>query len=495
MDQRIEAQDAATAWHDLLDGLADPALCCAPLAAAPPIVLAANPAAASLFGGAPSTLQGGTINAVLGDEAWAALRPVLGAGRPARVAVALRAADGSARSAMLRALPVQDTPGPPHWILLFAGAAAADPRVAWQAPESLRAILDTLPVPIFLKDVAFNVVMMNTACEEAMGFPFEAIRGTDGSQFFPPDMMAQFLAVDRQVLFEGLTVDVEERSLNARLGQETIRRTIKRPLHDDAGRPRLLIGCSIDVTERRRAEEKLRDALHALSQHNRDLRDFAHVASHDLQEPLRKIRSSIDQVLAVAVGSLDTGAADRLRRANAAAARMQQLIDALSSWAQLATGERNWQRVDLSAVAAAVADDLEALRERLDGRLRIGPLPSVRGDAVQLRQALQNLFANALKYHAPDRPPQVAVDAVAVRLDDGREAWDIAVADNGIGFDPAQAERIFAPLVRLHGRDAYEGSGLGLAIVRRVVERHGVSVRAEGWPGQGARIVMRLPAG
>ena len=246
-----------------------------------------------------------------------------------------------------------------------------------------------------------------------------------------------------------------------------------------------------DITERRAAEAALRLTLADLDARNRELQDFAFIASHDLQEPLRKIRAFSDRLQRRFAGELSTEAADYLARSHQAAERMQGLIDDLLAYSRVARG-KPFRRVDLNKALAAVLEDLEERLESSGGQVEAGPLPSLEADPTQVRQLLQNLVANALKFRAPERPPQVRISAAPVRLGEA-PGWELRIEDNGIGFDPRHAEKIFAPFQRLHGRDRYEGTGIGLAIVRRIVERHRGSIRAEGRPGEGACIVIQLP--
>ncbi len=248
-----------------------------------------------------------------------------------------------------------------------------------------------------------------------------------------------------------------------------------------------------DVTERRKAEEVLRQTMTDLDARNRELQDFAFIASHDLQEPLRKIRAFSDRLLQRHAAQLADEARDYLGRTSQAAARMQTLIDDLLAYSRVSARGKPFARVDLGAVLAAVTEDLEARLESSGGRIEAGPLPTIEADPTQMRQLLQNLLANALKFRDPARAPRVRVEAAPVRVE-GQDDWELRIEDNGIGFEPRHAEKVFAPFQRLHGRQDYEGTGIGLAIVRRIVERHRGSVRAEGRPGEGASFVVVLPA-
>jgi signal transduction histidine kinase len=179
----------------------------------------------------------------------------------------------------------------------------------------------------------------------------------------------------------------------------------------------------------------------------------------------------------------------------AAAGRMQALIHDLLAFARVATQARPPVRVGLERAAREALADLSALVAETEGSVEIGPLPDARADPVQVRRVFQNLVGNALKFHRPGVPPRVRVEGRVVEgARPGEAMAEVAVADEGIGFEPRHAERIFSPFQRLHGRGEYEGTGMGLAICRRIVERHGGTISARGSPGAGSRFVFTLPA-
>jgi light-regulated signal transduction histidine kinase (bacteriophytochrome) len=172
-----------------------------------------------------------------------------------------------------------------------------------------------------------------------------------------------------------------------------------------------------------------------------------------------------------------------------AAARMQALIDDLLAYSRVSSRQEEVQRVSLTKVMDDVVVDLEQRIADTQGAVTvIGSLPPVDADPMQLHQLLQNLIGNALKYRRPDVPPEARVSCV-----ESRAGWTIQVSDNGIGFSQDQADRIFAPFQRLHGRGEYDGTGIGLAICRRIVERHHGTIVAHGAPGEGARFIVTLP--
>ena len=257
----------------------------------------------------------------------------------------------------------------------------------------------------------------------------------------------------------------------------------------------------VEVAERQRAEAELTDTVAQLERSNRELQDFAYVASHDLQEPLRKIQAFGDRLKAQYAEPLGTRGRDYLERMQQAAARMQTLITDLLAFSRVTTQARPFGPVDLARIAQEVIDDLEVRLEQVGGRVAVAALPTIDADPLQMRQLLQNLLGNALKFHRPEAPPVVTIasDSLPTPAADGAEPtapprWcQLVVADNGIGFEEKYLDRIFAPFQRLHGRSEYEGTGIGLAVCRKIAERHGGRITAHSAPGQGATFVVTLP--
>ncbi|HXF62945.1 MAG TPA: ATP-binding protein, partial [Caldilineaceae bacterium] len=302
---------------------------------------------------------------------------------------------------------------------------------------------------------------------------------------------------------------------------------------NSAGQAVRLWGTGQDVTERHRTEEQLRAIATRLEASNRELQDFAYIASHDLQEPLRKIIAFSDR-LSLKFGSvLDETGHDYLQRVQHAARRMQVLIEDLLTLSRVTTRGQPFVEVDLNEVVNDVALDLETRLEESDGHLEIGPLPVIEADPLQMRQLFQNLIGNALKFHRAGVAPRVRIytlsngdsangdsAAEAGEPDGGVDASDraaiehgslepasleqaadhytdrytIVVEDNGIGFDNKYADRIFQPFQRLHGRSSeYSGTGMGLAICRKIVERHHGVIMATSQAEQGAKFLVTLP--
>ena len=245
-----------------------------------------------------------------------------------------------------------------------------------------------------------------------------------------------------------------------------------------------------DVTERKATETALTLRTEELARSNAELAQFASIASHDLQEPLRKIQTFGSRLQDKYSEVLDSQGLDYLARMASAAERMQALIQELLILSRVTIQAQAFVPVDLAQVAREVLDDLETRIERSGGKVEIGLLPTVSADPLQMRQLLQNLIGNGLKYQLPDAVPVVRVTAVLTEND---SICDLEISDNGIGFDEQYAERIFAPFQRLHSRSEYEGTGMGLAICRKIVERHRGTIRANSSMGTGATFVVSLP--
>jgi light-regulated signal transduction histidine kinase (bacteriophytochrome) len=245
-----------------------------------------------------------------------------------------------------------------------------------------------------------------------------------------------------------------------------------------------------DVTERYRLEEERATLAEQLVRSNQELEEFASVASHDLQEPLRKIRSFSDRLVSRHAERLGDAAGD-LVRIQDAAARMQVLIDDVLAYSRVDRRPVGFVPVDLAQIMAATTAEFQERLDSVGGSVRPGTLPVIDGDGGELRQLFENLLSNAIKFRRPDEPLRIDVfedDS----LSNGGESI-VVFADNGIGFDDQYSEKVFSIFKRLHGRSEYPGTGIGLAICRKIVGRHGGTIRAMGTPGEGARFVIALP--
>ncbi len=255
---------------------------------------------------------------------------------------------------------------------------------------------------------------------------------------------------------------------------------------------------SLEETVARRTEQ-LRGRTEELTRSNAELEQFAYIASHDLQEPLRKVQAFGDMLGTEFRDILGAEGQDYLQRMQNAAKRMQVLINDLLNFSRVMTKAKPFVSVDLKAIAELVVGDLESRIRHTGGRVEIGDLPTLEADPTQMQQLLQNLIGNGLKYHRQEVAPVVCVQGRLLSPTLGppgtlpsQPVCEITVTDNGMGFEQKYADRIFAPFERLHGREV-EGTGMGLAICRKIVERHGGTITAQGLPNEGAVFVARLP--
>jgi len=225
---------------------------------------------------------------------------------------------------------------------------------------------------------------------------------------------------------------------------------------------------------------------------NMELQDFASVASHDLQEPLRKVQVFGTRLKTAYSGVLDTQGQDHLDRMLHAGRRMQTLVEDLLAFSRVTSQGRAFVKVDLNTVTRDVLSDLEVRIAETGARVEVGDLPVIEADPVQMRQLLQNLIGNALKFHQKEVAPWIRIRAEAAPE---ASCFQLIVEDNGIGFDEKYLDRIFTVFQRLHGRAEYQGTGIGLAICRKIAHRHSGEITAISAPGKGAAFVVTLPVG
>lgn len=271
-------------------------------------------------------------------------------------------------------------------------------------------------------------------------------------------------------------------------------------IKDYEGRSVGMRGVTIDITERQEAEEKLKIYNEKLQQSNRELQDFAYVASHDLQEPLRKVQAFADRLGSKYADALTGSGLDYLERMRSAANRMQTLIQDLLTFSRVTTKAQPFLPVNLETVTQEVLSDLEISIEQAGAKIEINNLPEVDADPTQMRQLMQNLVSNALKFRRKDVAPIIKISAQSVKSrsngngnGSNGKLCQLMVEDNGIGFDEKYLDRIFTVFQRLHGRTQYEGSGVGLAVCRKIAERHHGSITAKSSPDKGTTFIVTLP--
>ena len=272
------------------------------------------------------------------------------------------------------------------------------------------------------------------------------------------------------------------------------------PVRDDTGKVIRIVGIAEDITERRQQAEVLQRKTDELARSNQELEQFAYVASHDLQEPLRKIEAFGELLLTTCRDALPEQGREYVDRMQNASRRMHTLIDDILRLARITIGPVAYKPVNLGDTVRGVVLDLEATLQATKGHVDVGDLPVVEAEPVQMRQLMQNLIGNAIKFQRPEAAPLVKVylesdghHAHASGTEDRLNACRIVIEDNGIGFDQKHADRIFRMFQRLHRRDEFAGTGVGLAICQKILDLHGGTIQVESEPGVGSRFIVTLP--
>jgi len=247
-----------------------------------------------------------------------------------------------------------------------------------------------------------------------------------------------------------------------------------------------------DIAKRKRDEQALRRYAQELKRSNAELQEFAYAASHDLQEPLRKIQAFGERLNNKYAPALDDTGRHYLERMVDAAGRMRRLIDDLLSYSRVNSKTTSYLPVELAGVVADVLSDLEPRIAAEDAKIRVGELPAIEADPGQMHQLFLNLLANALKFRRPGVTPNITIEG-NVEVGEAGAVARISITDNGIGFEPRHAERIFGMFERLHGREEFDGTGVGLATCRKIAERHSGELSAWGEPEAGAVFTLILP--
>lgn len=370
-------------------------------------------------------------------------------------------------------------------------------------PEFYRMMIDCLPlgmVVLQLEDQAeegsFRFTFANQTSEIAFGIPLCTMLNKRPDEVLPSLLATPLPKLYREVITQRETRVLEDIRYSG-AGVEKYFRFQASPLSDDS-----VLLVLQDITEQKQSEEERKQTALALDIYNRkleasnrELEEFAYVASHDLQEPLRKIMAFGDRLRSKYSHVLGDVGQDYLMRMQNAAMRMQTLINDLLNLSRISSRGQPFEPVDLMVIVVAVLKDLEAIVEQYGATIEVDTLPTLLADPAQMRQLFQNLISNGLKFHKADRPPILKIGSAV----EGDEAttyprYSIFVSDNGIGFEEKYADRIFQPFQRLHGFQQYEGTGMGLTICRRIVERYGGTIKAKSEPDLGATFIISLPA-
>lgn len=346
----------------------------------------------------------------------------------------------------------------------------------------LEAVLDSIPEPIMVTDVAGNLLRVNAAFQKDILYQttVEGYVGHVEAYTETGDLIAvEDWPINR--IRRGETVKRSDLILSVE-GVRTRRRFSGSPVLDAQGDVTHAVVTFFDVSDEKRMADELRRS-------NEDLEAFAYTVSHDLAEPLRQVSAFSDLLTRRASGVLDAESVQMLQFIIAGTDRLSGMVDSLLHYSRVGSSEEPKQRVDCDEVLRRVCSNLELQIEHNAALVDVAELPEVWAWPNRLDQVFQNLIQNAIKYRKPETSPEIRVSA----RQSGSE-WVFAVSDNGIGFEQSQAHRIFTVFQQLHPRGRYSGMGMGLAIVKRIVERHGGRVCAESTPGAGSTFYFTLPA-
>lgn len=411
-----------------------------------------------------------------------------------------------------------------YFVWTFTRSIAKPVEELQESENKYRILLENLPQKIFQKDTDLVYVSCNENFAQDLKIRPEEFKGKTDYEFFPEELAEKYRADDRRIITSGKTEDIEEKYL--RDGQEIWVQTLKTPIKDKKGTITGLLGIFWEITERKRmeeallkardeleerveerttelskantllkkeiaerkqAEEKLKRYASELERSNQELQQFACVASHDLQEPLRMVASYTQLLAKRYKGKLDSDADEFIAYAVDGATRMQALINDLLTYSRVGTKGKDFKPIDCKTVLERTLDNLKKAVEESRAELTYEPLPTVMADDVQLGQLFQNLIGNAIKFRSEESPH------IHISAERNEDKWIFSVGDNGIGIDPEFTERIFIIFQRLHKRRDYPGTGIGLAVCKKIVERHGGRIWVESKPEKGSTFYFTIP--
>ncbi|MEI6946749.1 ATP-binding protein [Paraflavisolibacter sp. H34] len=374
------------------------------------------------------------------------------------------------------------------------GTQPLPPGLSFESAGPYLQLLQSLPAALYTCDAQGYIQFYNEAAVQLWGREPEIgkdlwcgswrIYRTDGS---PVDLdtcpMAIALKEQRPVLGEEIVVE----------RPDGLRRNVlphPQPIFDRNGKLQGASNLLVDITDYKR----LKEAHHRLEVLNADLEQFAYAASHDLQEPLRKIQTYASRLCATSMDQLSEKGKGDLMKVCESAERMMNLIKGLLHYSHKTNTEDDFVTVDLEEVLSHVQEDLELVIQQKGARIQHDPLPPIQGIPLQINQLFYNLVNNSLKFSRPGIPPEIRITCLRkTQEEEGSDFLEIRIADNGIGFDAQHSGRIFKLFQRLNSPDAYSGTGIGLALCKKIVANHRGEITATAEAGQGAVFCIRLP--
>ena len=361
-----------------------------------------------------------------------------------------------------------------------------------ESPESAakyRALLEAAPDAMVVVDVLGEIVLLNLQAEKTFGYRRDELVGQPVTNIIPEGFAERLVADGLRPAAEALTQHMGtglELSGRRKDGSEFPLEIMLSPLDSDEG---IVVTAAIrDISARKATEAALLQKVEELKRSNEELGQFAYIASHDLQEPLRMVASYTQLLARRYKGRLDKDADEFIGFAVDGASRMQQLIQDLLDYSRIGTKGRDLIETSSEVALQQALRNLRGAIEESHALVTHDPLPLVLADPMQLSQLFQNLIGNAIKYQKTGAVPEVHISAGR----NGDPKWTFSVRDNGLGIDPQYFERIFGMFQRLHKRDEFAGTGMGLAICKKIVERHGATISVESQLGHGSTFRFAL---
>ncbi len=373
-----------------------------------------------------------------------------------------------------------------------------------QSEEKFRRFMDTAPDAIVIANEEGKIELVNKQTEVLFGYPRDELVGRFVECLIPkrfqnghPRHRKDYITRPEVKLMAARNTNLAARRKD---GSEFPVEINLSPLETEQGR--LVTAAIRDITDRKHAEQVIIQKSEELERSNQELEQFAYIASHDLQEPLRKVKTFGDRLAQKYGEVLGSQGQDYLKRMGNAASRMQILINDLLTYSRVISKAQPFTAVNLNDIVHDVLSDLEIKIEETNAQIHVDDLPAIEADSLQMRQLFQNLIGNALKFSRPEISPIIEIKST-LKLSQGEDAGEaalgnnhvcvISVADNGIGFEEKYSERIFHVFQRLHGRNEYAGTGIGLAVCRKIVACQGGSIETKSVPGKGSTFIITLP--
>jgi len=352
-----------------------------------------------------------------------------------------------------------------------------------------KTLVENIPQTIFLKDKNSTYISCNENYARDLNIKPYEITGKTDYDFYPKDLAEKYRGDDERIMIAGKIEYLEEKYIQK--GKELWVHTEKVPIVEKtSGNITGILGIFWDITERKKAEEKLKHLNAELERSNRDFQEFTYTISHDLQEPLRKITAFGEFLVEDCGENLPEKGRQHLKRMKDAAIRMRERIQHLLSISRVETQKKEIVTVDTHQIIDKVLDDLSEQIKECKAEITVDKnLPAVKADPIQLSRVFQNLISNAMKFRLPDRSPHISISGQV----ENKQAV-FSVTDNGIGIEQQFFEKIFGVFRRLHQQEEYEGAGVGLAVCKKIIQRHGGKIWVRSEHGKGLTFIFTLTA-